>query len=27
VVDYAQRKNAPLPEVEKWLGPWLDYEP
>jgi cobalamin-dependent methionine synthase I len=27
VADYAQRKNLPLPEVEKWLGPYLDYDP
>jgi len=27
VEDYAQRKNMPLAEAEKWLGPWLDYEP
>ncbi len=23
--DYAKRKNMPLEEVEKWLGPWLGY--
>ena len=27
VIDYAQRKGLPLPEAEKWLGPWLNYEP
>jgi 5-methyltetrahydrofolate--homocysteine methyltransferase len=27
VADYAARKNMPVAEVEKWLGPWLNYEP
>jgi 5-methyltetrahydrofolate--homocysteine methyltransferase len=27
VQDYARRKNMPLAEVEKWLGPWLGYTP
>ncbi|MBI3884138.1 MAG: methionine synthase, partial [Opitutae bacterium] len=27
VEDYAQRKSMPLPEVERWLGPYLDYDP
>jgi 5-methyltetrahydrofolate--homocysteine methyltransferase len=27
VLDYARRKNRPLAEVEKWLGPWLGYTP
>ena len=27
VSDYAARKNWPLAEAEKWLGPWLGYEP
>jgi 5-methyltetrahydrofolate--homocysteine methyltransferase len=27
VVDYHQRKNMPLPKVEQWLGPYLNYEP
>ena len=27
VADYAQRKGTPLAEVEKWLGPYLDYDP
>jgi len=27
VRDYQARKNMPLAEVERWLGPWLDYEP
>jgi len=27
VADYATRKNMPVAEVEKWLGPWLNYEP
>lgn len=26
VVDYAERKNMPLEEVERWLRPQLDYE-
>jgi 5-methyltetrahydrofolate--homocysteine methyltransferase len=25
--DYAQRRNLPLPEVERWLAPYLDYDP
>jgi 5-methyltetrahydrofolate--homocysteine methyltransferase len=25
--DYQQRKDMPLPEVERWLGPYLAYEP
>jgi 5-methyltetrahydrofolate--homocysteine methyltransferase len=25
--DYASRKGASLPETEKWLGPYLDYDP
>jgi len=25
--DYARRKNMPLGEAEKWLGPWLGYVP
>nr|XP_009688316.1 PREDICTED: methionine synthase isoform X3 [Struthio camelus australis] len=27
VEDYALRKNVPVPEVEKWLGPILGYDP
>jgi 5-methyltetrahydrofolate--homocysteine methyltransferase len=27
VQDYAQRKGWPVTEAEKWLGPYLDYEP
>ncbi|HTI71709.1 MAG TPA: methionine synthase [Candidatus Limnocylindria bacterium] len=25
--DLAARKNMPLAETEKWLGPWLNYDP
>ena len=25
VIDYAKRKQMPLTEIEKWLGPWLGY--
>ena len=27
VVDYHRRKGMDLPEVERWLGPYLNYEP
>ncbi len=27
IADYAARKGRPLAEVERWLGPWLNYEP
>ncbi|GAB4325760.1 MAG: methionine synthase [Candidatus Sumerlaeia bacterium] len=27
VADYATRKGYPLGEMERWLGPWLAYEP
>jgi 5-methyltetrahydrofolate--homocysteine methyltransferase len=27
VLDYQARKGMTLAEVEKWLGPWLNYEP
>jgi 5-methyltetrahydrofolate--homocysteine methyltransferase len=27
VTDYATRKAQPVAETEKWLGPWLDYDP
>ena len=27
VVDYAARKGMELAEVERWLGPYLNYEP
>jgi 5-methyltetrahydrofolate--homocysteine methyltransferase len=26
VEDYAIRKGWPVADVEKWLGPYLDYE-
>lgn len=26
VADYARRKDMPLEEVERWLGPVLNYE-
>jgi 5-methyltetrahydrofolate--homocysteine methyltransferase len=26
VVDYQRRKGLPLEEVERWLGPWLNYD-
>jgi 5-methyltetrahydrofolate--homocysteine methyltransferase len=26
-VEYASRKNMPLAEVERWLGPNLGYDP
>ena len=26
VLDYHRRKGMDLPAVEKWLGPWLNYE-
>jgi len=26
-IDYHLRKGMPLEEVERWLGPWLDYDP
>ena len=26
VRDLAARKNIPLTEAEKWLGPWLNYD-
>ena len=25
--DYATRKGMPIAEVERWLGPYLDYRP
>ncbi len=25
--DYAKRKGMPIPEAERWLGPYLDYTP
>jgi 5-methyltetrahydrofolate--homocysteine methyltransferase len=25
--DYAKRKGIPLTEAERWLGPWLNYDP
>ena len=25
--DYAARKKIPVAEAEKWLGPYLDYDP
>jgi 5-methyltetrahydrofolate--homocysteine methyltransferase len=27
VEDYARRKNFTVAEAEKWLGPWLNYDP
>jgi 5-methyltetrahydrofolate--homocysteine methyltransferase len=27
LLDYHVRKGTPLPEVEKWLGPYLNYNP
>ena len=27
VEDYARRKGFSLAEAEKWLGPYLDYDP
>jgi 5-methyltetrahydrofolate--homocysteine methyltransferase len=27
VADYAARKGQSLAETEKWLGPYLDYDP
>ena len=27
IADLAQRKPMPLAEVERWLGPWLNYDP
>jgi 5-methyltetrahydrofolate--homocysteine methyltransferase len=26
IADYARRKGMPVPEVERWLGPYLNYE-
>ena len=27
ILDYHLRKGMTLQEVEKWLGPWLNYDP
>jgi 5-methyltetrahydrofolate--homocysteine methyltransferase len=27
VEDYAARKGVPIAETERWLGPWLNYDP
>ena len=27
VADHATRKGKPLAEMERWLGPWLNYDP
>jgi hypothetical protein len=27
IEDYAARKKIPVAEAEKWLGPYLDYDP
>jgi 5-methyltetrahydrofolate--homocysteine methyltransferase len=27
MLDYHLRKGLTLQEVERWLGPWLNYEP
>ena len=26
VIDLARRKDMPVPELERWLGPWLNYD-
>jgi 5-methyltetrahydrofolate--homocysteine methyltransferase len=26
-IDYHVRKGMPLEEIERWLGPWLGYNP
>jgi 5-methyltetrahydrofolate--homocysteine methyltransferase len=25
IEDYAERKNMPVSEIERWLSPWLGY--
>jgi 5-methyltetrahydrofolate--homocysteine methyltransferase len=27
IEDLSRRKNKPVPEMERWLGPWLNYDP
>ena len=27
VENLAKRKNKSVPEMERWLGPWLNYNP
>jgi 5-methyltetrahydrofolate--homocysteine methyltransferase len=27
VMDYHVRKGMPFEQVERWLGPWLNYSP
>ena len=27
IADLSARKSVPVPETEKWLGPWLNYNP
>ena len=27
VLDYARRKQLPVPEIERWLAPYLNYDP
>jgi 5-methyltetrahydrofolate--homocysteine methyltransferase len=27
IEDYAERKGQPVAEIERWLGPWLNYDP
>ena len=27
IIDLAQRKGMNLAEAERWLGPWLNYNP
>jgi 5-methyltetrahydrofolate--homocysteine methyltransferase len=27
ILDYDRRKQMPLAEIERWLGPYLDYDP
>jgi 5-methyltetrahydrofolate--homocysteine methyltransferase len=27
IEDYAARKSMPVAEIERWLGPWLGYNP
>ncbi len=27
IEDYSRRKNFTVAETEKWLGPWLNYDP
>ena len=27
ILDYQARKGLPLTDIERWLGPWLNYDP